>query len=93
MKTSSLRRCGSGELIAVGGVWQNFNQLQLRPNVSLITGKLFQGWLQGNEHREMNSVYIQVCLVTALMVTSNGVYLVIACFVMETACYCKLSQA
>ena len=44
-------------------------------------------------YREMNSVYIQVCLVTALMVTSNGVYLVIACFVMETARYCKLCQA
>ena len=44
-------------------------------------------------YREMNSVYMQVCLVTALMVTSNGVYLVIACFVMETVCYCKLCQA
>ena len=42
-------------------------------------------------YREMNSIYIQVCL--ALMVTSNGVYLVIACFVMETVCYCKLCQA
>ena len=30
-------------------------------------------------YKEMNSVYIQVCLVTAFVVTSNGVYLVIAC--------------
>ena len=46
----------------------------MRPKVSLIGGELFQGWLQEN-----GSVYIQVCLVTACVVTSNGVYLVIAC--------------
>ena len=49
MKTTPLQRCGIGILRrTVGGVWQNFNQLLLRPNVLLIGGELFQGWLQGN---------------------------------------------
>ena len=39
-------------------------------------------------YKEMNGVYTGF-LVTAFVVTSNGMYLVIACFVMETARYCQ----
>ena len=46
----------------------------VRPSVSLIGSELFQGWLQGKEQH-----FIQVGLVTTSVVTSNSVYIVIAC--------------
>ena len=49
---------------------------------SVLRGPIFRSlvvsFFKGG-YKEMNSVYIQVCLVTAFVVTSNGVYLVITC--------------
>ena len=55
----------------VGGGWENFIHF-LEAQRSVVSS--FRGG-----YKEMNSVYVQVCLVTACVVTSNGVYLVIAC--------------
>ena len=58
----------------VGGGWQNFiHCLEAQRFARLVVSFIKGGY------KEMNSVYIQVCLVTACVVTSNGVYLVIAC--------------
>ena len=52
----------------------NFYSVLRGPTFRSLVVSFFKGG-----YKEMNSVYIQVCLVTAFVVTSNGVYLVIVC--------------